>query len=154
VKRYFITGGLVVVLLGVIAVRILRHTHPYGLLVGVVPIKHSPIDTEVTIRHIRLQIFADGSLFLNLIRVSAGELPRRLNEIYTTRKWRELYVDAGDSISYQQAITAIDMAQSAVPDLKIILITPNSNKREPVLRIFPTEPGAEIQHRSRKARPD
>jgi biopolymer transport protein ExbD len=127
-KRFFITGGLAVILLGVIVIRIFRHSHSQGLSVGIVTTQCGSGGDDVTNRWIRLLIHDDGSLFINEDPVSAGQLACRLRAIYDTRNERILFVDGGNSLPYQQAIDAIDIARSAEPDLRILLITPSTRR--------------------------
>ena len=127
-KRFFITASLVAVLLGVIVVRIFRRSHPHGLSVGVVTTQCSSPDYRLTGRTVRLRIDDDGSLFINTEPVSAGQLPRLLGGIYITRNERVLFFDAGDSVSYQQAVATIDIVQTSVPRLRVILLTPSTRE--------------------------
>jgi biopolymer transport protein ExbD len=125
-KRFLPTALLVVVLLGVIAVRIHHHNHSQGLSVGIVTTECDLKTETITNRKIRLLIHNDGSLFINRAPVSRRELGCSLYPIYETRNERILFLDASDAASYQQAVEVIDIAQSAVPDLRVLMITPST----------------------------
>jgi biopolymer transport protein ExbD len=127
-KRFLITALLVVVLLGVIAVRFFRRSHPQGLSVGVVTTQCSSPADRFLGRQVRLRIDDDGSLLINTEPIPAGQLPRLLDGIYRVRNERVLFFDGGNSVSFRQAIATIDNAKSAVPDLKVILITPSTRE--------------------------
>jgi biopolymer transport protein ExbD len=100
------------------------------LSVGIVTTQCDPGDNDVVNRRIRLLIHNDGRFFINEDPgpVSAGELACRLRAIYDTRNERILFVVGGESLKYQQATDAIDIAQSSEPDLKILLITPSTRR--------------------------
>ena len=128
-KRFFITALLVVVLLGVIVFRIFRQSHSHGLSVGVVTTQCNPQDWEITARQLRLRIQDDGSLLINDDPVSPGQLAHRLDLIFKTRFEKILFFEGSDSVSYQDAVAVIDIAQSSVPGLRIILIPPSTRKK-------------------------
>ena len=138
-NRFFFTGLLVAVLIGVIVVRILRRSHSHGLSVGVVTAQCSSPHYLEALRLLRLRIVDDGGLFINDDPVSAGRLQGRLDELYKVRDERVLFFDASNSVSFQQAVATIEIAQSAVPGLRVILITPRT--REECQRLW-ERPGA------------
>ncbi|MGO8815039.1 MAG: hypothetical protein ACLQVG_10335 [Terriglobia bacterium] len=133
-KRHRTTVILALVLTGTIIFRIFPHKHSVGLSVGVV-IAHCEEDEHLTpsvedahLRPRSLRVEADGSYsILSIVNiketVTAGQLPKRLAEIYETRSKRTLFFDARDSVAYQQAVDAIDAAEGAVPQLRVRLIT-------------------------------
>jgi len=127
-KRFFVTALLVLVLLGVIAFRTFHHSHHHnsaqGLLVGIVVTRCS---SPEQLRMIRLRVVADGSLCINEQEyLPPGRLGTRLSSIYETRWVKVLFVEADGSASFQQVATAIDIAQTAVPEIKVMLITPST----------------------------
>lgn len=136
-KRFFITALLLLVLLGVIAFRIFRHSHSQGLSVGVVLTRCS---SPEQLRMIRLLIGDDGRLLINNDPISAGEISRRLPDIYEDRWEKVLFLDAGNSVSYQQVVAVIDAVQSAVPPVRVMLITPSTRENcahEGIIRRIP-----------------
>jgi biopolymer transport protein ExbD len=137
-KRYLITGVLAVVLLALGVVHIISRRHSHGLSVEVVV--HC-IEPDEHLRMIRLQVNGDGSFAINEREpITAERLSPRLAEIYKSRSERLLFFDAADSGTYQQAISAIDVAQTAVPGLRVMLITPSTREdcaREGIIRRIP-----------------
>jgi len=126
-KRFFITALLGVTLIGVIAIRTFHRRHSQGLSVGILTTQcSSPVYLNERCRLVRLRIVDDGGLFINDDPESVAGLPSRLADVYYTRNERVLFFDAADSVSYQQVVNAIDIAQSAVPGLRVILITPRT----------------------------
>lgn len=140
-KRFPVTALLVVALLGVIVARILRRSHPQGLSVGVVTTQCRSRDyLDFTLR---LRIDDHRSFFINTDPepVPAGQLTRLLDDIYKTRAKRVLFFDAGDSVSYQEAVATIDIARSAVPNLRVILVTPSTREEcKPLWEPIPSVP--------------
>jgi len=149
-RRYFITGLLAAVLLGLIIVRIMSHKHSQGLSVGVVV--HC-IEPDEHLRMIRLRVNSDGSFAINEKEaVTSDRLSRRLAEIYESRSERLLFFDAADSDTYQEAINAIDLAQTAVPGLSVRLITASTREEcahEGIVKRMPAqEPQAKARSRA------
>jgi biopolymer transport protein ExbD len=129
-KRYWRTAVLGLVLLGTTIFRLVPHKHSQGLAVGIV-IAHceedellKPAVEDAHMKPIRVRVEDDGSFSINQCEnVNADRLSQRLADIYQTRLKRTLFFDARDSVSYQQALDAIDAAQGAVPRLRVRLIT-------------------------------
>ena len=79
-----------------------------------------------------LQISKGHSYRINSETVSGESLRGRLREIYRLRAERVLLVRADSDVSFQDVAEAIDMAQRAVTNLYVILVTPDAEK-EPCL---------------------
>lgn len=68
--------------------------------------------TSVSAR-IVLEIAANGSMTINTQPVTADQLEARLDEIYSARPDRVLFVDADSAVIYQTVVEALDAARGA-----------------------------------------
>ena len=81
-----------------------------------------------------LQVSKGHFYRINSESVSGESLTGRLREIYRLRAERVLLVRPDADVSFQDVAQAIDMAQEAVTNLYMVLVTPESEK-EPCLFI-------------------
>jgi biopolymer transport protein ExbD len=81
-----------------------------------------------------LQISKEHSFRINSETVSTESLRGRLREIYRLRAERVLLVSADPDVSFQEVVGAMDIAQGAVTNLYLVLVTPEEEK-EPCLFI-------------------
>jgi biopolymer transport protein ExbD len=81
-----------------------------------------------------LQLLNDRSFRINSERVSSENLRGRLREIFRPRAERILLVRADPEVSFQEVVTAIGIAEGAVSNLYVALLTPEAEK-EPCLYI-------------------
>lgn len=75
-----------------------------------------PIEKEVESEpapQIVLEIDARGNYFINTQPVAGDQLQRRLNELYTGRPDKVLFVKASGEVIYQDVITVMDAARGA-----------------------------------------
>jgi biopolymer transport protein ExbD len=83
---------------------------------------------------IELQISKDHSLTINSERVTRETVGGRLHDIYRLRAERLLLLRVDPDVSFREVAGIIDVAQGAVPNLYVTLITPEAEK-EPCLFI-------------------
>ena len=81
-----------------------------------------------------LQLLNNRSFKINSERVPIENLRGRLREIFRSRAERILLVRADAEVSFQEVVAAIDLAEDAVSNLYVALLTPEAQK-EPCLRI-------------------
>jgi biopolymer transport protein ExbD len=81
-----------------------------------------------------LQLLNDSSFKINSERVPIKNLRGRLRETFQPREERILLVRADAEVSFQEVVAAIGIAESAVSNLYVALLTPESQK-EPCLYI-------------------
>lgn len=124
-KRYLVTGVLILILVGVIALRALRRSHSQGLAVRIVSTQCGDQDLGIVLRRVRVRIHKEGSLSINHDLISSAELRHRIDDIFLTRNERVVFFDADDSISYQDAIAVVETLQSS-PGVKVLLMTPST----------------------------
>ena len=92
-----------------------------------------------------LQFSLDHSFRINSETVRTEDLRGRLREIFRLRAERVLFVRADPDFSFQEVVGVVDIAESAVTNLHVALLTPESEK-EPCFAIkrppqSPTLPG-------------
>jgi biopolymer transport protein ExbD len=122
-----------VVLVALIVARILPRSQSQGLKVGVIK-THCRCaecyqDDSGRPAMVWLRLNGDGSLVRNGEPIVLGQVASQLDSIYRTRMpvVRQLFLDIDDSVSYQQAVTVIDAAQSS-PGVEVLLITPSTRE--------------------------
>ena len=125
-KRYSVTAMLGIVLISLTAFRLMHRNHSRGLFVRIVTTQCSSPNFFDLGRSIRLRIDGSGSLFINSDPTSSEQVSGRLANVYKTRNERVLFFDASDAVSYQRCVEVINLAQSAVPSLQVVLITPRT----------------------------
>jgi biopolymer transport protein ExbD len=81
-----------------------------------------------------LQLLNDHSFRINSQRVSVENLRERLKEIFRTPAERILLVRADPELSFQEVVTAVGIAEGAVSNLYVAMLTPEAEK-EPCLYI-------------------
>lgn len=81
-----------------------------------------------------LQLLKDRSFMINSERVPIERLNGRLREIFRSRAERILLVRADPELSFQEMATAIGIAEGAVSNLYVALLTPEA-EQEPCLFI-------------------
>ena len=90
-----------------------------------------------------LQLAKDHSLAINSETVTRENVGGRLHDIYHTRAERLLLIRADPDLRFQEVADIIDVAQGAVKNLYVTLITPGAEK-EPCMFIvaprFPRKP--------------
>jgi biopolymer transport protein ExbD len=118
----------------VIGLRVSRklNNKPSGLYVelGAHPLPSECGDSDVIV----LQLLNDRSFKINSERVPIENLRGRLREIFLSRAERILLVRADAEVSFQEVVTAISLAEAAVSNLYMALLTPEAQK-EPCLFI-------------------
>jgi len=128
--RWVVRGILVVVLAALILRR--YHQEPsVGLPVGVVTNECAKLREDLggaALRQIRLRITPDGTILLNSEPVKPDRLAEILRLVYATRREKVLYLDPSESVSYQQVIKAIEASESAVPEIKVLVVTSGVRK--------------------------
>lgn len=75
-----------------------------------------PIEKEVEAEpapQIVLEIDAQGNYYINTQPVAGDQLQNRLNELYTGRPDKVLFVKASGEVIYQDVITVMDAARGA-----------------------------------------
>jgi biopolymer transport protein ExbD len=104
---------------------------PVGIYVG------APADTSdpgcTHYRSLVLNISPRHLVKLNHDAVQFESLAATLKNIYRERYDRILFVRAEPDVSFQEAMTVLDLARGAVPDMHLILLTPGLEKTEPCL---------------------
>jgi len=81
-----------------------------------------------------LQISKDHSLKINSEQIPREIIAGRLKDIYRVRAERLLLIRADPDLTFQDVVRNIDVAQGAVKNLYVTLITPGAEK-EPCLFI-------------------
>ena len=81
-----------------------------------------------------LQLSKEHSLTINSEQVTRETVGGRLQDIYRVRAERLLLIRADPDVSFQEVAGVIDVAQGAVKNLYVTLITPGAEK-EPCLFI-------------------
>lgn len=69
--------------------------------------------TDNSIPQIVLEIADDGQMSVNTQPVASDQLQKRLEEIYTNRPTKALFVKASGEVEYQYVIEAMDAARGA-----------------------------------------
>jgi biopolymer transport protein ExbD len=105
---------------------------PLGLSVKL--IAHTSLsqcgDSDVIV----LQLLNDRSFRINSESIPIENLRGQLREIFRSRAERVLLVRADPEVSFQEVVTAIDIAQGAISNLYVALLTPEA-EREPCFYI-------------------
>jgi len=94
------------------------------IFMAALPLAQQGIDTEVPSQthstsvearpeQIVLRYEADGQLSVNQQPISLGELPGRLQAIYTARRDKTLYIMGSGSLRYRAIIDVMDAAKAA-----------------------------------------
>ena len=68
---------------------------------------------QVVAHPVVLELANDGRYFLNQIEVPATELEDRLRHVYANREERLLFIRTGGQRTYQELVSAIDVARGA-----------------------------------------
>ena len=86
-----------------------------------------------------VEISKEAVLQLNAKPISNAGLGIQLNEIYSVRAERVLFVAGDSDVSFQEVAETIDVARGAVQHLYLGLLTPASAK-EPCLTVLAQQP--------------
>jgi biopolymer transport protein ExbD len=87
-----------------------------------------------------LQISKEHSLTINSERVTRETVGGRLHDIYRVRAERLLLIRADPDLSFQEVAGVIDVAQGAVENLYVTLITPGAEKEPCLFILVPRHP--------------
>jgi biopolymer transport protein ExbD len=112
----------------VIGLRVSRklNNKPLGLYVELVAhtLPSECGDSDVIV----LQLLNDRSFKINSERVPIENVRGQLREIFLPRAERILLVRADAEVSFQEVVTAISIAEGAVSNLYVALLTPEAQK--------------------------
>jgi biopolymer transport protein ExbD len=97
-----------------------------GIYVGL-PAGSSALDC----RDLVLTISKQRSVKINYDTVPLESLAVRLKLMYSLRYWRALLVRADPDVSFDEVMGVIDVAQGAVSDIHLVVLTPNAEKTAP-----------------------
>jgi biopolymer transport protein ExbD len=140
--RWVVRGILVVVLAALILRR--YHREPsVGLPVNIVTNECGPrTDETIVNRMVVLVVGRNGQTTIDYETVPSRNLANHLWGIYKTRNERILFLDGTDSASFQDVASAIDIAETAVPGLKVLVITPSvrNDCENPIWHYVPRPP--------------
>ena len=87
-----------------------------------------------------LQLSKDRSLAINSEPVTRENVGGRLHDIYHTRAERLLLIRADPDLRFQEVAESIDVAQGAVKNLYVTLITPGTEKEPCMFIVAPRIP--------------
>ena len=93
-------------------------------------------DFEVTL----LEVSKENVLTINSKPVSRETLPARLSDIYHLRAEGLLLVKADPNLTYQDVANILDVANGAVKNLYITLVTPGAEKEPCLVILRPRRP--------------
>ena len=78
-----------------------------------------------------LSVSKQRSVKINYATVPFEALGARLKSIYDLRYKRELLIRADPDLSFGEVMAVVDVAQAAVSDVRLVLLTPGVEKIEP-----------------------
>ena len=119
------TTGLAVAVMAYMLLISTLH-RPMGLYVKL-PAHTSPSEcanSDVVV----VELLRDGTLRVNSERVVLENLSERFREIFRPRTERVLFVRADPEVDFQDVATVIGLAEDAVPDLRVVLLTPGAQE--------------------------
>jgi len=82
-------------------------------------------------RYVILTHQKDDVIDINTYRFTRGQADGALQKIFETRTEKYFFVRAEKGLSYAKFVSAVARDQQAVPDAKVILITPSMNLAVP-----------------------
>jgi biopolymer transport protein ExbD len=100
-----------------------------GFLVEVSSLEQS-CKTETLLYHdpLTVRVLSENHLELNKEKLNAAELRLRLEQIYSLRGERAVFVDAEPDVEVRQVIAVLDLVNQTSQDIHVKLITPRNRK--------------------------
>ncbi len=130
--RWVVRGLLLLVVLTLAATKLAHRTHSSGYALKVVTAECGPnLRGEAAVGDVVLHVRNIGQFSINSESVpDFAALATRLRLIYATRddSRRVLFVDLNDELPVQAAADAMSIAVRAVPNIRFVVLTPETRK--------------------------